>query len=164
VCHSIVDQWGHKKERSPCTLRSSYLSEDSPDKDACDALVLGSFIPQLQALRIWPADPSEVASGMSSSSVASLSAVLQTMTCHTYPGGRHTDCGFVTKLREGAKKIVANMPTGIQESHRTHMATQRQKLSQSNTLFKQLQQPDPNPLRKTNQSKLGDDKFNDISL
>lgn len=150
-----MDQWGHKKERSPCTLRSSYHSEDSPDKDACDALVLGSFIPQLQSLRIWPADPSEVASGMSSSSVASLSAVLQTMTCHTYPGGRHTDCGFVTKLREGAKKIVANMPTGIQESHRTHMATQRQKIEPVERSFQATSTARSEPLTENQSVKIG---------
>ncbi len=76
VCHSIMNQWGHKKERSLYTLRSSYHSKDSLNKDACDALVLGSFISQLQALRIWPVDLSEIASSMSSFSVASLSIVL----------------------------------------------------------------------------------------
>jgi len=141
-----VNQWGPAKKRSPCTYLSGF--GDQRDKDACDALVLGSLINQLLPLQIWPGNPNEVASRINYLSIAHLSMRLDhLMKCHTYPSGRHTNCGFVTKLTEGTRRIVANMPSGIQDSHRTHMATQRQKLSQSNTLFEQLRQPDPNPSR-----------------
>lgn len=67
------------------------------------------------------------------------------MACNTYPHGLHKHCGFVAALNDGVKKILADMPSGMGDSHRRHMATQRSKLDQSHNLLGKLGRPSQPP-------------------
>ena len=116
----------------------------SQDSEACDDLSTGSLVRQLRAaslpMALWPGSPVEIASRYPGP-VEELIRYLQNMSCKTYHDGWHETCGFVTKLNEGVERILADMPSGMNESHRRHMATQRSKMEQSNSLLDQLGPP-----------------------
>ena len=131
--------------------KSLYCKEGevSQNSEACDDLSTGSLVRQLRAaslpMALWRGNPVEIAS-LYPGPVEKLTRYLQNMSCRTYPDGWHEICGFVKKLNEGVEKILADMPSGMNESHRTHMATQRSKMEQSNSLLDQLGPPRLPPL------------------
>lgn len=55
------------------------------------------------------------------------------------PGNNHSKCGFAENRDEMIECDLSEMSSGMQEAHRKHMATQRLKLAQSDTLMQQLQ-------------------------
>lgn len=89
---------------------------------------------------LWPGVPNEIASQYGKY-VATLTGRMEEMVCNRYPTHFHRDCGFVETLEIGIQKILAEMPSGMLESHRQHMATQRIKLGQSHALLGQLGRP-----------------------
>ena len=144
LAHSLVE----RKEPYGDLL---YCKEPSNAENsiACDDLSVGALVRQLGAdsypTKLWPGSPVEIAS-LYSSTILKLACYIKRMKCNTYPGGGHETCGFVTQLKRGVCKIVAGMPSGMNDSHRRHMATQRSKLDQSYSLLDQLDIPRLPPL------------------
>ena len=139
LAHTLVDRKEPSREWLHC--KELFLSQDN---EACDDLSIGLLVRQLRAaslpMALWPGTPVEIAS-LYPGPVKELISYLQNMNCKTYPGAWHDTCGFVKKLNEGVEKILADMPSGMDESHRRHMARQRSKMEQSNSLLDQLGPP-----------------------
>lgn len=144
LCQSVVDHWGPTglslHDVSACT-------DDFALKHAkgCNDLVTNSLMTQFKADEMgwdmWPGDPKKIASRWPKG-VGKLAWLMRSMTCHTYPSRYyHKECGFAAALHDGVDRILTEMPSGMNESHRRHMATQRSKLSQSHNLLGQLGRP-----------------------
>lgn len=143
--HSMVaNRQGPDKRSLHC------VGHDADDREACEDLSVGSLARQLQGIEspiaLWPGVPSDVASRYNET-VNHLATHLQKIACKPYPGGNHEWCGFVTALDRGVEKILADMPSGMGDSHRRHMETQRSKLDQSHSLLGKLGRPrQPHPV------------------
>ncbi len=145
LSYSLANRRGPNKQSLHC------VSNDADSSEACDDLSVGSMTRQLEAIEspvaLWPGVPGDIASRYNQT-VETLSRHLQNMVCNIYPRGHHKHCGFVAALDDGVKKILADIPSGMDDSHRRHMATQRSKLSQSHSLLGQLGRPrQPPPLK-----------------
>lgn len=129
-CRSLMDRYTPWKSLPRCVLNVK----------ECDILVFGSLASKLVPLNVWPGCPDEIAS-RSTRSVAELAMEIQYFKYHTYPSSRenprtsHHACGFTKAFAQEVQQLSSTMASGMQESHRTHMATQRTKLSQSNRLL-----------------------------
>ena len=142
LAHSLVDQ------KEPHRVSLHCLENDiSKGSKACDDLSISSLVRQLRAtslpMELWPGSPDEIAS-LYPGSAQKLSGILQNMKCNQLPSdsiGRHEKCGFVSKMKAGVAHIEEEMPSGMNDSHQRHMATQRSKLDQSHSLLSQIGRP-----------------------
>lgn len=142
LAHSLVDQ------KEPHRVSLHCLENDvSKGSKACDDLSIGSLVRQLRAtslpMELWPGCPIEIASRYPGSA-RKLGGILHNMKCNQLPSngiGRHEKCGFVSKMQVGVAHIEEDMPSGMNDSHRRHMATQGSKLDQSHSLLSQLGRP-----------------------
>ena len=120
------------------------VGDIAKDREACDDLSTISLVGQLGGTSfhepLWPSRPDEIASRYPGP-VDELMRNLRKMRYTIHPDGRHPICGFETDLRLGVGKIQDEMPSGMNDSHRRHMAAQRSKLDQSWSLLGQLGSP-----------------------
>ena len=127
LTHSLVDRKESDKEWQKCK--------------ACDDTSVGSLLAKLRTtypMALWPKCPVDIASRYPGP-VHELIWKLQSMKCDNYARPWYETCGFVTRLKVGIERILEeDMPSGMNESHRRHMATQRLKLDQSYSLLGQL--------------------------
>lgn len=132
LAHLLVDQ------KEPHRVSLHCLENDvSKGSKACDDLSVGSLVRQLRAIslpmELWPGCPVEIASRYPGSA-QKLGGILLDMKCNQLPSngiGRHEKCGFVSTMKVGVELIEEDMPSGMNDSHRRHMATQRSKLDPS---------------------------------
>ena len=133
LTHTFLDRKELRCEAHRCVKQ--YMPNES---EGCDDLTTGSLIRQLRETSLptplWPGRPAKIAS-LYSGSAQSLACILEDMKCKIYPTGRHESCGFETELKIGVEEILAEMPSGMNDSHRRHMATQRSKLEQSHSFL-----------------------------
>lgn len=105
----------------------------------CDAIVLGSLIQKLTRRKLWPMeDPANI-----NTSIESLSQSLLSMDILYYPETdkmysgygpsrkTHKDCNITQTMRDEINKVLKEIPSVLQPSHKRHMKAQRDKLLSS---------------------------------
>lgn len=143
LCHLLVHRWGPNGVALHNVSAQAEWGAELAKK--CNVLMSDSLMEQLKGenmgFNMWPRPPSEFASKWPKS-VNHLAQAMRGWRCNTYPSQyNHRDCGFVKELNDGIDDILANIPSGMDDSHRNHLATQRSKLSQSHAMVGLLGRP-----------------------